>query len=224
MERQIILLSGHVASGKTTLARNLAKRFDMTLLRTRDWLKSTLGNTGHEGRAALQREGDRLDRQTRGRWVLEGLARELRGGGTRKSVVVDSVRIPAQIAAVREAYGSLVTHIHMTAPLRVLAGRYSRRQQDANKSDTLTYDDVRSNATESMADKLSELADVVINSDRCTEGDVLVRVACRLGLFGEASTGYVDVVVGGQYGSEGKGQIAAFLARELRPPGTSGRP
>jgi adenylosuccinate synthase len=35
-----------------------------------------------------------------------------------------------------------------------------------------------------------------------------------MSLYGKNDTGFVDVIVGGQYGSEGKGQIAAFLAKE----------
>ena len=214
MDGTIILLSGSVASGKTTLARKLAERFGMDLLRTRNWVKAELNCLDREGRADLQREGDRLDRETGGTWVLKGLDRDLRRLGTPRSVVVDSVRIEKQIDAIREAYGAAVTHIHMTAPLSVLAERYGKRQGGSAHSDSMSYETVRNNDTELRVDNLRDIADVVINSDRCTEEDVLARVASRLGLFGLASNGYVDVIVGGQYGSEGKGQIAAFLSRE----------
>ena len=214
MDRRIILLSGSVASGKTTLACKLAERFGMDLFRTRIWLESEPNYAKREGRTDLQREGDRLDLETDGTWVLKGLDRDLRRQGTPRSVVVDSVRIEKQIDAIREAYGAAVTHIHMTAPLSVLAERFGERQRESANSDSMSYEDVRNNNTEFRVDKLRDIADVVINSDRCTEEDVLVRVASRLGLFGLASNGYVDVIVGGQYGSEGKGQIAAFLSRE----------
>ena len=214
MDRRIILLSGPVASGKTTLAHNLAEQFGMNVLRTKDLLTSALEHTGRPGRADLQLEGERLDRETGGMWVLESLERELRGRQARESIVVDSVRIQQQIDAIREAYGRAVTHIHMTAPYSVLEERYGNRQRESAIPDSLTYGGVRSNETEFAVDDLRSAADVVVDSDRCTERDVLVRVAARLGLFGEADTGYVDVIVGGQYGSEGKGQIAAFLSDE----------
>jgi adenylosuccinate synthase len=43
---------------------------------------------------------------------------------------------------------------------------------------------------------------------------VLVRAAVHLGFFGRAYRRLVDVVVGGEYGSEGKGHIAAYLSPE----------
>lgn len=214
MDNRIILLSGPIASGKTTLAQRLAERFGMRVFRTREWLTSALGDRGQKGRTDLQEKGDRLDTETGGAWVLEGLARELRGDPAQRDVIVDSARILGQINAIRSAYGASVSHIHMTAPLPVLKERYSRREIGAGMSVAPGYDAARANQTESLVDNLRDAADIVIDSDRCTEEDVLVRVACHLGLFGEATKGYVDVIVGGQYGSEGKGQIAAFLSPE----------
>src|SRR5205823_12803866 len=59
-----------------------------------------------------------------------------------------------------------------------------------------------------------DIADIVIHTERCTAADVLVRAASHLRLLGTKSTGYVDVLIGGQYGSEGKGQIASYMSRE----------
>ena len=62
--------------------------------------------------------------------------------------------------------------------------------------------------------KLAKVADVVILTDRCTHEDVLIRAASHVGLYGREYSRLVDVLVGGQVGSEGKGQIASFLSRE----------
>ena len=212
MDRRIILLSGPVASGKSMLASRLSDRFNMNLLKTSALLGVMMTESCQRGRIALQDRGDDLDRITQGRWVLDGLRQMLQREATSTNVVVDSVKIQEQIDAIRDAYASLVTHIHMTAPLDVLTARYESREGSSPQAESLSYQDVCLNQTESLADGLSEIADVVIDSNRCTEEDVLVRVASHLRLYGEESAGWVDVIVGGQYGSEGKGQIAAYLA------------
>jgi adenylosuccinate synthase len=78
----------------------------------------------------------------------------------------------------------------------------------------LRYDEVRRNETERVVDKLGAIADIVIDIDRCTEEDVFIRVSSHLGLYGRGVERLVDVLVGGQYGSEGKGHIASYLAPE----------
>ena len=55
---------------------------------------------------------------------------------------------------------------------------------------------------------------MVIDTARHTERDVFCRVSARLNLQSRSSDRLVDVLVGGQYGSEGKGNIADFLAPE----------
>ena len=212
MDRRIILLSGPVASGKSMLAGRLADRFNMSLLRSSALLRAMMTGAEEFGRTPLQDLGDELDRRTGGTWVLDSLRLMLRGEATSTNVVVDSVKIPEQIDAIRDAYGPSVTHVHMTAPLDVLASRYESRESSPAQAEYLSYQDIRLNRTESHVDRLSEIADVVIDSNRCTEEDVLVRVASHLRLYGEESGGWADVIVGGQYGSEGKGQIAAYLA------------
>ncbi len=57
-------------------------------------------------------------------------------------------------------------------------------------------------------------ADVVIDTTQATQEDVAVRVAARIDHAGRSRGGYVDVLVGGQWGSEGKGNLAFFLAPE----------
>ena len=214
MDKRIILLSGPVASGKSMLARRLSEEFNIKHLRTSDWLKSRISKSGEAGRAALQREGDYMDRLTHGKWVLDGVIQALREPDEIGCIVVDSVKIQDQIDAIREEYGPIVTHIHMTAPLEILTARYDNREKASDINGSPSYGEVRHNETELEVNSLADIADVVIDSNRCTEDDVLVRVASHLRLYGEGSNGYVDVIVGGQYGSEGKGQIAAYLARD----------
>ena len=217
MDRRIILLSGPVASGKSMLAGRLSDRFKMKLLRTSDLLRATMAGSNESGRIALQDWGDELDRRTQGTWVLDSLRQMLQGEEPSTNVVVDSVKIQEQIDAIRDAYGSSVTHIHMTAPLDVLASRYGSRESSPSQVEHLSYQDVRLNQTESLVGRLSEIADVVIDSNRCTEEDVLVRVASHLRLYGEESAGWVDVIVGRPIWERRERTNSSLSRQRLRP-------
>jgi adenylosuccinate synthase len=212
MIQRVVLISGKVSSGKSALARGLSEQFGFRIARTRDILLKRARKTAMP-RLALQRIGDGLDRTSEGKWVLDGLLQFIQAAEEDQSLVVDSVRTANQIEKVREAFGKIVTHIHVTAPPEVLERRYFDRYHDRLDHEP-SFSKVQSNRTERTIESLAAIADVVIDTNRCTEADVLVRAACHLRLLDTGRQPLVDVLVGGQYGSEGKGQIAAFLAPE----------
>jgi adenylosuccinate synthase len=130
-------------------------------------------------------------------------------------IVVDSVRHPGQLKFLRKAYGRRIVHVHITAPIKELEKRYDeRRKHKGDIAELTSYAEVLRDKTESKVEELQDIADVVINSDRCNEKDVVIRVASQLGWYGREYLRLVDVLVGGQYGSEGKGQVAAYLSSE----------
>ncbi|WP_419912421.1 adenylosuccinate synthetase [Hoeflea sp.] len=126
--------------------------------------------------------------------------------------VVDSVRVEGQIAAIRKAYGEDVHHIHLTAQDAELKTRFKKRKADGDED--VTYEKLKRNRTEKNIEKLADLADVVVSTDRCTSGAVLVRATALLNLYPRGSDALVDVIVGGQFGSEGKGNIVGHIAPE----------
>lgn len=129
--------------------------------------------------------------------------------------VVDSVRILGQIEAVRDAFGpEVVHHIHLTAADSELAKRFTSR--NSSFSEPSNYEALRKSKTERNIGKLADVADVVVQTDRCTPGAVCVRATALLGLYSRSVEGLVDVLVGGQYGSEGKGNIVAHIAPEYQ--------
>lgn len=211
MARLIVLLSGHVSSGKTTLSRLLVDRFRVVALRTQDLIREHARDIEAE-RGAMQTYGEMLDRRTGGTWVCDGLTRRIKELPEDALIVVDAVRIQKQIDAIRRAYGPRVFHIHLTAPDDVLAKRYPKRR--GHFREFKSYADVLANPTERRVGELQVPADAVIDTNRCTRADVVVRAATRLGLYGREYLRLVDVLVGGEYGSEGKGHIASYLARE----------
>jgi adenylosuccinate synthase len=210
MANVVVVLSGPVSAGKTTLATRLQDRFDAVHLKT-----SVLLETLAEGRVALergamQRFGARLDSQTSGKWVAENFVPHIAGLPSEEVVVIDSARITGQIDALRDALPRQVVHVHLTAPQDVLERRYRNRPNTRFKERT-SYAEVLANPTERRVPRLEDDADAVIDTGKSTKKDVEVRAASYLGLNARDPGALVDVMVGGQYGSEGKGNIAYAL-------------
>lgn len=209
--RRIVLLSGPIGSKKTTLAKGLRRRYGATVVRTRDLIAELVPGV-KDDRTLLQPAGEKLDRETDGRWLADALARmSLPKDGL---LVVDAVRILLQIDAIRDRFGRIVTHIHLTAPKEVRAERYMDR--DRRIGEYGSYEEASENETERRVGELAEQCDALIDTSSCTDEDVLVLAAARIGLYQTMAGACVDVVVGGEYGSEGKGNIASYLAPEYQ--------
>ena len=213
MSRVVVVLSGPVSAGKTTLASRLRDRFGAIHLKTSVLLEHLADGRIPLERGAMQRFGARLDKQTGGRWVAEDLVPRITDLPEDAVVVIDAARIAGQIEALRDGLPRQVVHVHLTAPRGVLERRYSKRPKTRFK-ERATYAEVLSNPTERKVPKLRDDADVVIDTDKNTREDVEVRAASYLGLNARDPGALVDVIVGGQYGSEGKGNIAYAIGSE----------
>ncbi len=210
MPVSIVVLSGAVATGKTTLAEQLVERYGAHRIGSHELLIARLPAGAPRDRTALQRFGESLDRDSGGRWLADAVAVAASRQPEDALIVVDSARILGQIEALRQAFGRRITHVHLYAPDDELRRRYRRRRA----RDLPSYDDVRRNPTEAAIDSLIGEADVVIDTSRSTSPDVAVRAASHLGLTGRDTGQLVDVIVGGQYGSEGKGHVAYHISPE----------
>ncbi|WP_210335068.1 adenylosuccinate synthetase [Mesorhizobium mediterraneum] len=214
---QIVLLSGRIGSGKTRLTEGLVERHGAILVKTRELIVRMLPRI-RDQRQDLQRAGERLDRQTGGSWVAEALVALMEERRPRDELlsglfVLDAVRIVGQIEAIRRAFGdSVVHHVHLTASPGTLERRFSER--NVRSDERVTWKQAAANATERQVEGLTALADTVVNTDHCTPEDVLVRATALLGLIPRSIDRLVDVLVGGQYGSEGKGNIVGHIAPE----------
>lgn len=214
---QIVLLSGRIGAGKTQLAQALVARHDAILIKTRQLILQASPRT-KEQRLELQKAGERLDRSTGGRWVGNALVSLIEEQGSEAGLstglfVLDAVRIAGQIEAIRAVFGSsVVHHIHLTASDGTLARRYSERTAASDAG--VSFDQAAANATERHVEALKQVADTVVNTDYCTIEGVFVRATALLGLYPRSVDPLVDVLVGGQYGSEGKGNIVGHIAPE----------
>lgn len=206
-------MSGPVGSGKSSLAKKLADYLGATHIKTNALIEA-LKEDVNPSREDLQAAGDALDSETDGRWVGKEVFALVQRfpEGEPAFVIVDAVRIKSQVHHLRAFFSSAFVHIHLTASIPTLDERY--KHKESAYTEAASYEIVRRNPTEHNVEDLAALADAVIDTDRCTQQDVFARVIARLGYRPATMPRNVDVLVGGQYGSEGKGNIAHYLAPE----------
>src|ERR1039457_7376521 len=171
----LILLSGPIASGKTTLARDLMRLVSAEHVSTSGLLSATVGRELDRGE--LQRLGLGASFQEGG-WIVSAV-RQLAGRCPAGSViVVDAVRTLEQVRELREASSGAwrILHVHLRADDQQLAARHGALQRDKD-----AWGEVMGSPTEAGTPALETEADVVIDTTRATPTDVAVRVAARIG-------------------------------------------
>ena len=210
---RIVILSGPICSGKSSLSKLLVCRYGAKCIKTRDLIVAAKPNFART-RRGLQRAGNALDKSPGPQWITDRLVRQInddQGGPTPEGLyVVDSVRKRDQIDAIRNAYGTAVYHIHLDAEDAELRRRFEVRYEKGEDD----YGAATRERTERSVRDLAKVADIVVQTDRCTKESILVRAVSLLGLYVRHVAPMVDVLVGGQYGSEGKGNIVAHIAPE----------
>ena len=213
MTIRLVVISGGMASGKSVLADRLHAEFGCRVVKTSGIIRSHQSRRATGDRRSLQRKGNELDRKTDFGWIADHVAREIRPGDVDWPVVLEGVRKPQQIerilSRIRHRH---VRHVHLSVDRATQKERFeaSKRSKDAD----LLFEAAINDASEREVAKLAAKADIVIPTERHTEADVFHRVSARLNLQSRSSDRLVDVLVGGQYGSEGKGNIADYLSPE----------
>ncbi|MCA6108969.1 adenylosuccinate synthetase [Bradyrhizobium cenepequi] len=208
--KYLIAISGPIASGKSVLAGEIQKRFETYPVSTRQLLVDA--GTPND-RNELIEAGKRLDALTDGAWIRDGSRRYIeQHQDTHDILLIDAVRTERQVHHLREAFGEKFVHIHVSVPFAIAKERYERRRSASDLD--LQYEDVRADSTESGVWHLDRIADRVVANVQCDAASLVTRATAGLGLFPLAPERLVDVLVGGQYGSEGKGNICAYLAHD----------
>ncbi len=202
----LIVLSGPIGVGKSSFVEAL-EPFGASRVSTRQYI---IDQTGCENeRRALQEAGDQLDRDTNGIWVADALAPPLMSS-TSKIVVLDSARIAAQVEALRKRFGPKVLHVHLHADREILEARYLRRNSVIREFNS--YAEAAEHGTESQVHTLALIADLVLDTSDASSDQLAETALAFLGRQSPPVQAKLDVIVGGQYGSEGKGNICAALA------------
>lgn len=209
--KSIFLVSGPIAVGKSTFTKELVERFGAIRVSTRTLLIKA--SEGSEDREMLIALGDDLDARTAGTWVLDQFMAETDGAPGDMVWLVDAVRTADQVEKFREKFGRRVIHVHLTAPIGVLRERYLKRP--AELKEFASYDEAKAHGkTEPRIHELADNADVVLDTHRSSAASLLARATAGLGLFPKEVERTVDVLVGAQHGSEGKGNVCAHIALE----------
>jgi adenylosuccinate synthase len=213
--RQIVLISGRICTGKSGLAKRLSDEFGYCRIQTSDILKKVATERGlRNDRISLQELGDLLDIETNHRWVLDQVMRVAESIQADAPVVVDNIRTFQQLEHFRRARVGEVIHAHLYAQRQHLEKRYKKKNDERPDEAATNYSEADLLKNMDDVKKFMMDADVRINTSRTDGRDTLVRVAARLGLYSAPHVRCVDVLIGGQYGSEGKGHVAAYLAKD----------
>jgi predicted kinase len=176
MVETILLLSGPLAVGKTCVRDRLVAAHGYTNIRSSDYLRELAAkDDGASDRLGLQELGDRLDRETDHKWLLDDVAKPLiasRPDVTRW--LVDAVRKRRQVEHFRCAFGVAVMHVHLEAEEDVLRQRYESRADKTGS--TGNYAEAIDHDNEKQARGLKQLADCVISTDLHSPDEVVEKV------------------------------------------------
>lgn len=203
---KIIALCGPVASGKTTLAKTLSENCTgVSVVSTSSILADSAGR-GLD-RVGYLEVGNRLDRSDP-RWILGRYSRHISTWDSDGRVlVIDAIRNPGQARNVRLWGGKVVM---LGAPRTVLAERIQARGRSLDQqAEDIDYGQFP--------------ADYSFDTFEVDMGTIVERLFPFI-TERKHSPSPVDAIIGGQYGSEGKGNIVSVIASKYSVLVRSGGP
>jgi adenylosuccinate synthase len=158
-------MSGPIAVGKSTVSKLLIDEYGFMAIKTSQFLRRVADAEGAgTDRTSLQNLGDRLDKDSDFRWVVDDVA--MLAMSKRTDVerwLLDAVRKRRQVEHFRDALPR-VLHVHFTAPEDVLRARYLKRiGAGENAQPGPPYEVAISHENEIAARSLIHVADMVVN-------------------------------------------------------------
>lgn len=211
--RTVVLITGKICTGKSSLSRDLAQEFGYHIIQTSAFLKvEAVKRKLPTERESLQQLGDILDHETNHEWLFNYIENEIEELADNRNVVIDNIRNQKQLEFFRKCFNWEIVHVHLYAPTATLLQRFAKLTTSDNVAEAYEKANILKDDTD--VERFKKDADVRINTSRSDDKDNLIRVAARLKLYSSPSMKCVDIIVGGQFGSEGKGNIAAYLANE----------
>lgn len=169
----VLLLSGPVAVGKSTLAKKLVEDHGFRTIRSGNHLRSVAAQLGSDTtRRDLQELGDCLDLRTDYLWLIDDVASpQIETAPDHAHWLLDSVRKERQVEHFRSRFPHVV-HVHLTATEKVLRARYDARLAAGGEYEGGTpYDVAVGHPNEVASRGLIRIADLVVDST----GDSMVE-------------------------------------------------
>jgi adenylosuccinate synthase len=202
----IVVLTGAIAAGKSTIAKALTQK-GFYALHTRQAIVDEAKARSHPlglSRRELQDYGDKLDEMTDYAWLANRAMKAMMGHNV--SLVIDSVRKPRQIERMRNWSDVRVFQVHVTADYS------ARMQRYAVRGDQVPIEEAERHPTERGVWECEWQADMVLDNTLLDTASAVRLILAGLGQ--RPPVGCVDALVGGQYGSEGKGHVVSYIAPE----------
>ena len=113
-------------------------------------------------RDSLQRAGNALDQETEFCWIANEVAK-LEREFTNRLIVVDAVRKPEQILAIREQTNSNLIHVHLEASYEHVSRRHRLRLRDIDTDQK--YDVLVKDVSESFQSELASISDLRLDAE-----------------------------------------------------------
>lgn len=171
----LLLLSGEICAGKSSVCTELTNRFGFTSVSTGGYLqKIALEKKLIADRITLQKLGDSLDKETNGEWLIH--AYEQSKNPQQRRYFLDSVRKRFQVEIFRNKIDDLVFHLHLSAPDGLLRERFEKRKDSLSHDASISYEDAKKSATEINVKNLSEIADLNIDTSIYSPKDIAFKV------------------------------------------------
>ncbi|WP_323794691.1 AAA family ATPase [Nisaea sp.] len=161
----IVVFSGGIASGKTTVSKELVNNFLYKRISTGTYLSKKSADNGRDvDRETLQNIGEELDIESGGSWVVDLAKEEIHQDRDRKVWVFDSIRRDFQLKKFLDEFQSSIFHVHIEAPRGISESRFYIRAPEDGRDVNVNFDVIKSNETEIHAGNLGPSADLVLNT------------------------------------------------------------
>ena len=161
----LLLLSGPVAVGKSSVATSLVEHFGFSRVSTGGYLRNLADArmTG-KSREDLQNLGDGLDEKTDFRWVVTATSEFIEDHPTDRLWLLDAVRKRRQVEHFRDTFKNAVFHVHFSAEEDILRSRYEERLRAGGEYvGNTTYEQAIAHPNEIAARDLINIAEEVID-------------------------------------------------------------